>query len=188
VDIGVVGSRESDTRQNGNDGIHRANIQLSFENVQTSGILVEQNMNSPMFSTSGNNSYQTCSMAYSPLTPKTLFGRRSETPAKRADHKGTMKSTSGIVQSPCIDSPNLCEKKQDSKSNFFVSSCQTTILPSEFACNSGPTHGAAVSVGNMRTCMCTEENMEHARSNIFLSQLIQRVESQVIIYLSICYY
>ena len=32
VDIGVVGSRESDTRKNGNDGIHRANIQLSFEN------------------------------------------------------------------------------------------------------------------------------------------------------------
>jgi len=128
VDIGVVGSRESDTRQNGNDGIHRANIQLSFENVQTSGILVEQNMNSPLFSTSGNNSYQTCSMAYSPLTPKTLFGRRSETPAKRADHKGTMKSTSGIIQSPCIDSPNLCEKKQESKSNFFVSSCQTLAI------------------------------------------------------------
>jgi hypothetical protein len=36
------------------------------------------------------------------------------------------------------------------------------ILPSEFACNSGPTHGAAVSVGNMRTCMRTEGNMEHA--------------------------
>jgi len=53
------------------------------------------------------------------------------------------------------------------------------ILPSEFACNSGPTHGAAVSVGNMRTCMCTEGNMEHARSNIFLSQLIQRVKPRV---------
>jgi hypothetical protein len=56
------------------------------------------------------------------------------------------------------------------------------ILPSEFACNSGPTHGVAVSIGNMRTCMCTEGNMEHARSNIFLSQLIQRVKSQVIIF------
>lgn len=125
VDIGVVGSHQSDTRQSGKDEIHKANIQSSFENVQTGGILVEQNMNSPLFSTSGNNSYQTYSMIYSPLTPKTLFGRRSETPAKQTDHKGTMKSTTVIIQSPYIDSPNLCEKQQESKSIFLVSSCQT---------------------------------------------------------------
>lgn len=52
-------------------------------------------------------------------------------------------------------------------------------LPSESACNIGPTDGAAVSAGNIGTCMCTEGNMEHARSNIFLSQLKQRVKPKV---------
>lgn len=125
VDIGVVGNHQSDIGRSGKDEIHKASIQSSSENVQTGGILVEQNMNSPLFCTSGNNSYQICGMSYSPLTPKTLFGRRSETPAKRTDHKGTMKSTTVIVQSTYIDSPNLCEKKRESKSIFLVSSCQT---------------------------------------------------------------
>lgn len=53
------------------------------------------------------------------------------------------------------------------------------ILPSEFACNFGPTDGATDSAGNMGTCMCTEGNMERARSNIFLSQLKQRVKPKV---------
>ena len=67
-------------------------------------------------------------MIYSPLTPKTLFGRRSETPAKQTDHKGILKSMTGIKQSPYIDSPNLCEKKQESKSISVVSSCQTPAV------------------------------------------------------------
>ena len=48
-DIAVVSSRESQTRQTIKDEIHRVNIQLSFENVQTGGILVEQDINSPLF-------------------------------------------------------------------------------------------------------------------------------------------
>lgn len=51
------------------------------------------------------------------------------------------------------------------------------ILPSEFACRK--THAAADSVGNMRTCKCTEGNMEHARSDIFFSRLTHRVKSRV---------
>ena len=48
-DIAVVSSRESHTRQTVKDEIHRVNFQLSFENVQTGGILVEQDINSPLF-------------------------------------------------------------------------------------------------------------------------------------------
>ena len=48
-DIAVVSSHESQTRQTVKDEIHRVNIQLSFENVQTGGILVEKDINSPLF-------------------------------------------------------------------------------------------------------------------------------------------
>ncbi|XP_057820478.2 uncharacterized protein LOC131033308 isoform X2 [Cryptomeria japonica] len=112
ADIGANGSSEPDSRQIDKDAIIRENANSGFKNDQASGVLVEQNMNGPqMFMASGNTSVKCWNSGSSPLTPKTLFGRRMKTPSKSRDLKGRVKYASGIMCSPYAVSPNVHENR-----------------------------------------------------------------------------